>query len=151
MTTSPPGSLTCSLPVPAQMISLCFKPQQRQSCFHLSLILCAVNHILQLLAWASCDTSQHSQILAALHWLPVSTPAARNHLTKHLHSRYAPEVFPEYLLSYFMVGEKLVSQRQLVLIIIIASHHKSYLVCLWTSVAVTAPALTPLDIHMHHQ
>lgn len=38
-------------PVPAQMVILFFKSQERQSCFHLSLFLCLLIHILQPLEW----------------------------------------------------------------------------------------------------
>lgn len=38
--------------VPAQMVILFFRPQERQSCSHLSLFLCLLNHILQFLEWA---------------------------------------------------------------------------------------------------
>ena len=126
------------------MISMSFKPQESQSCFHLSLILCPLNHILQLLAWASCDTSQPSQILAALYCLPVSAPIARKPSHQILAFQVTPEVFPEYLLSYFTVGERLTCPKDIAhLVSDIASHHKPYLVCLWTSLAATAPALTP--------
>lgn len=48
-------------PAPAQMVILCFKPRERQSCFCLSLCLCLLNHILQLLEWASYSLTRSWQ------------------------------------------------------------------------------------------
>lgn len=56
----------------------------------------------------------------------------------------ALEVFPEYLLSCFTAGERLMCPKDIAhLVNDVASHHKPYFVCLWTSLTVTAPALTP--------
>lgn len=106
-------------------------------------MLCPLNHILQLLAWASCDTSQPGQILAALHW-----PCLRSSRQKPSHQtlafQAAPEVFPEYLLSCFTVGKRLMCPKDIAhLVNDIASHHKPYFFLSWTSLTVTAPALTP--------